>query len=754
MVKDSLGVSIQAVSISANPSNRSTITNSDGNFSITLKKGKYDLIFTHVKYKKLTRQIEVLDADLIINLTLKEKLTILEVVNIDGKTNLEKSLSGMNEIDAKGLEDATTGTGEFTKILSTLAGVRSNNELSASYSVRGGNFDENLVYVNGIQIYRPFLVRAGKQEGLSFINSDMVGNIEFSAGGWEAKYGDKLSSVLNISYKKPEKTTARVNASLLGGSLYYGTTKNNTSYSVGVRHKNTRYLLGTLETKGEYLPKFTDVQAYIDKKFNNNKTSLGVLMSLASNRYLTIPTTRTTDFGTFNQSFRLFVAFEGREILKYDTYQTGLKLTHFFSDRLKSELIASVVSTQERENFEIEGGYRLCDLNNNPSSKAFDECVLVRGIGTNYNAGRNRLDGQILGLEQRNTLYVNDVLMEFGMRWDKEKIEDRLKEFEFTDSADFSTIIDTRNNEINLNSDRLSGYLQLSKNSKDSSHSVALGVRSSYWSFNDQWLFSPRIQYLFNPRSNDNTFYRFSAGIYQQAPFYRELRNRTGDIQKDVKAQYSEHYIVGLDHYFQAWGRQFKLSAEMYYKRLRNVNTYDVDNVRIRYFADNTTKAYASGFDIRVNGEFIEGAQSWFSLGILKTKEDIATDQKGYIRRPSDQRLNLGMFFQDYMPNNPSMRVNLNFFFGSGLPFGPPRDDNNRNRFSGDQYYRVDLGFLKIITPKKGKHTIRIGVEILNLLGAQNTISYTWIEDVNSNQFAIPNALSARFANLRLQVKI
>lgn len=754
VVQDTLGTPIPGVNILISQSKKVSISNIDGAFEILLNEGEYNLTFSHIKYETQVINISVQEKNAKLSITLQEKLTLLDEVNVEGKTNLEKSLSGMDEIDAKNLENLPSGTGEFTKILATLAGVRSNNELSAAYSVRGGNFDENLVYVNGIQIYRPFLVRAGRQEGLSFINSDMVGNIDFSAGGWQAKFGDKLSSVLNIDYKIPSKTTARVNASLLGGSLYYGTSKNNTSYSIGVRHKNTRYLLGTLETKGEYLPKFTDLQTYINKKFSNNRTNLGVLLSIASNRYLTIPTTRTTDFGTFNQSFRLFVAFEGREILKYDTYQAGVKLTHFFSDKFKSELITSAVSTRERESFEIEGGYRLCDLNTNPGSSSFDECILVRGIGTNYNSGRNRLDGRIIGLEQRNSVYIHDALLEFGARWDNEQIEDRLKEFEFTDSADFSTITDVRSNSIDINSNRLSAYSQITKNSRDSVHSIAAGARVSYWSYNNQWLFSPRLQYLFNPKSNDHTFYRFSFGVYQQAPFYRELRNRDGEIVPNVKAQRSLHYIAGLDHYFEAWNRPFKLSAEVYYKTLSNVNTYDVDNVRLRYFANNTTKAYATGVDFRINGEFIPGAESWFSLGILNTKEDILEDDRGYIRRPSDQRINLGVFFQDYMPNDPSMRVNLSFFFGSGLPFGPPRDDSFRNVFSGDQYYRVDIGFLKVITPKKGKHTIRLGVEILNLLAAQNTISYTWIKDVNSNQFAIPNSLSARFVNVRVEVKI
>ena len=759
-VVDSLNNPVNGVHIKVEDSDIIFNTNSEGKFSFELKKNRYTLTFTHVEFRTETREVNFKKyAQINFDIHLTYKTTVLNTVEVEEEKSRETEVSGMENIDAKNAQNMPSATGDFNKILSTLPGVTSNNELSSTYSVRGGNFDENLVYVNGIEVYRPFLVRAGRQEGLSFINPDLVDNIEFSAGGWQAKYGDKLSSVLNIDYKKPDEKRAVINLGLLGGSVSLEGKKEEKqlTYIVGVRHKNTKYLLGSLETKGQYLPKFTDVQAYINKTLSNNRTNIGLLIATAHNRYLTVPEMRQTDFGTIQTSFRLNVAFEGREILKYDTYQAGLNLSHVFSDNFKSYLITSVVSTSERENFEIEGGYRLCDLSTNPSSNNFDECVLVRGIGTNYNFGRNSLDASVVSIEQKNEVYVGDHLLEFGFKWGQENIDDKLQEYAFIDSADFSTITESRKNEIDLNSQRLSGYVQYSKQSRDSVHSVSAGVRLNYWNVSKQLLISPRINYLLRPNGSSNTNYRLAVGVYQQPPFYRELRDRSGNINFNVKAQKSVHFIGGLDHYFSAWGRPFKFTTEAYYKKMENINPYDVDNVRIRYFASNNTNAFATGIDFRVNGEFIEGTQSWFSLGLLNTKEDIPNDGLGYIRRPTDQRINLGIFFEDHFPNDPSTKGNLNMLFGSGLPFGPPRRDDLRNAFPGDEYYRVDIGFSKsLIFNSKSKITpnsLWIGLEILNLLGADNTISYTWIKDVANNQFAIPNSLSARFLNLRVRAE-
>ncbi|UXX78638.1 TonB-dependent receptor [Reichenbachiella carrageenanivorans] len=756
VVLDSLNQPISDVFILLLPDSASTLTNRKGEFSLKTKNNfPVKLVFSHLRYKTSVLNLDRPTDE--ISLILTEKTQVLSGVDILERRFEETREIGNIEIDAKNAYTMPSATGDFSKVLATLPGVTSNNELASVYSVRGGNYDENLIYVNGIKIYRPFLVSAGRQEGLGFINADMVGNVQFSAGGWQAKDGDKLSSVLNVEYEEPQRNQATINLSLLGGSLYYGgiNKKGDLNYSFGVRHKNSKYLLGTLETNGNYLPKFTDFQGFISKKLSQN-TKLGLLLSSAHNNYLTIPESKETEFGTIQASFRMSTAFEGREKLDYNTHQAGLVLTHSFNEDFISRLIVSGVYSQERENYEVEGGYLLCDVNRDPGSNRFNECVTVRGIGSNYTYGRNKLEAKVLTVEQKNEIYIDNDVLAFGMSWDYESLDDRLKEYAFTDSADYSHVTFAADNAIDIQSHKLSGFAQYTLNSTDSLHSLNIGTRLSYWSYSNQLLVSPRIQYAYRVGVRRSTTLRLATGLYQQHPFYRELRGRDGQINPDVKAQSSLHVVGGMDRHFMAWGRPFKFSTDLYYKYLWDVNPYDVNNIKIRYFATNQAKAYAYGADFRVNGEFIEGTESWFSLGILKTMEDLQ-EGNGYVRRPTDQLINLGIFFQDHLPNDPSIKVSVNMLFGSGLPFGPPGNDDLRNEFSGDEYYRLDLGFSKSFEFENDKtlspNSLWIGLELLNALGAENTISYTWIQDVVGNQFAVPNALSARFLNLRVIAK-
>jgi hypothetical protein len=750
-ILDSLDRPIPDVYILMFPDSVSTMTNSQGRFNLNSRSDRPELILTHIQFQSRV-VYPVKEEPLVVRL--QEKIQILSDVDVRGDKYSTRNEIGNIEINAKSAYTLPSATGDFSKIIGTLPGVVTNNELSTVYSVRGGNFDENLIYVNGIKVYRPFLVSTGRQEGMSFVNSDMVGNVQFSAGGWQAKYGDKLSSVLNVQYAEPQTNEATINLSLLGGRIYFGGVNKSKdfSYSIGARHKNTKYLLGTLETKGQYLPKFTDFQAYLSKRIGK-KTKIGFLTSSAINNYLTVPASKQTDFGTIQASFRMTVAFEGQEILDYNTHQAGLILSHSFTENFLSKLVVSGVYSQERENYDVEGGYLLCDVNSNPSSNRFNQCATIRGIGSNYKYGRNKLEARMLTVDQKNELQINNDLLEFGMSWEKESFEDRLKEFSFTDSADVSKNFYSVNNEIDIQSHKIGGFAQYTVISSDGRNTLNFGIRLSYWSFSNQLLVSPRAQYAIRLGSRQQTSLRVAAGLYQQHPFYRELRDRQGDIQNDVKAQSSLHIVTGIDHYFKAWGRPFKLMGDMYYKRLWQVNPYDVDNIKIRYFGTNQATAYAYGIDFRVNGEFIDGLESWFSLGILSTKENLG-EGTGDIRRPSDQRINLGIFFQDHMPNDPSLKVSMSMLFGSGLPFGPPGNDALRNAFNGDEYYRLDLGFSKSIEIKNDKalvpNSLWIGLEVLNVLGAQNTISYSWIQDVNGNSFAVPNSLSARFLNVRL----
>lgn len=758
---------IAGVNIIVDGTSIGSTTNRSGYYELSVPSSIVDnltLIFTHIQFETQTRDIIKIDADRVeLNITLIPSVTVLEQVEVSDTRNNTRIEAGNISIDPRSAENLTSAFGDFSKVLSTLPGVVSNNELSSSYSVRGGNFDENLVYVNDILIYRPFLVRAGQQEGLSFINPDLVGGISFSSGGWQPKYGDKLSSSLNIKYREPSDFGGSATLSMLGGRIHLeGTSKNELVSSIlGLRHKNSRYLLNTLDVDGQYLPKFTDIQSYSTFRFkpktnfSTSKTSLNLLLAYSKNRYLIEPAARETDFGTFNRSFRLFVAFEGREISQYDTYQGAVKLNHRFSDRVATTLITSIVSAKEREFFEVEGGYRLCDLNTNIGSDDFNKCAITRGVGTDFNFGRNTLDARIINIDNRSTVFLNPSnKLEFGMGYSNEDIDDQLNEFNFTDSASFTRIGDRFQNEINLNSNRLTGYIQNTTILRDSIHFITYGLRVNYWDLNGDVEYSPRLQYAFKPTALKNTVFRAALGRYVQPPFYRELRNRQGVVNTDLKAQVSWHYIVGVDHIFSMWGREFKLLTEAYYKDINRAIAYDVDNVRLRYFGDNDTWGYAAGLDFRINGKFIPGAESWFSLGFLKTEEDIFGDGKGYIRRPTDQRVNVSIFFQDHFPNDPSIRVSLNLLYGSGLPFGPPGEDQFRNIFNGDEYLRVDIGFSKIFSLKKNKHveSIQLGLDVLNLFGINNTITYTWVTDLLNNQFGVPNNLSARYFNAQLTV--
>ncbi|MGB3183470.1 MAG: carboxypeptidase-like regulatory domain-containing protein [Cyclobacteriaceae bacterium] len=756
------GSALPSVNISVRGVGTGTTSQRDGSYAIRIPAGdSVNVLFTHIGYYPVEKAVRLrAGQEYSLEITMREETLVLDQVEIGSSRDTEREQAGMTKLSPKSLEELPSPFGDISRLLATLPGVVANNELSSSYTVRGGNFDENLVYVNGIQVYRPFLVRAGQQEGLSFINPDLVENIEFSAGGWQARYGDKLSSSLNVTYKKPEETAASVAIGLLGGRAHAeGTSLNGRlRYIGGVRHKNSQYLLNTFETQGQYLPRFTDGQAFVtyELKRRGGKpvTELSALLNYASNRYLVQPETRETTFGTFNRVLRFFVAFDGQQILDYDTWQSGLKLSHVFNDKLRAEAIISALSTREREYVDLEGGYRLCDVNRDPSSPGFNQCVAIRGLGTEYNYARNRLNANIYSADI-NTFWSwrknNTLIAGLGYRY--QDVDDRIREYGFLDSADFVTLDEPIDNDINLNINRISAYAQ---NTTEIGERQVLtyGLRANYVDVTGQLLLSPRVQYSYRLPWERDVVFRLATGLYRQPPFYREFRDRQGQLNKNIKAQSSLHIISGLDYEFKLWDRPFKFITEAYYKHLWDVNTYEVDNVLIRYFADNTTDAYAWGADFRVSGEFIPNTESWFSLGILRTREDIQGDDQDYIRRPSDQLVNMAIFFQDHLPNNPTVRVNVGIFFGSGLPFGPPGVPEARNAFTGQSYQRVDVGFSKIFL-FEGKEdfslkSIWVGAEILNMLGTENAISYTWIRDVTNTEFAIPNSLSARFLNIRI----
>jgi hypothetical protein len=743
-----------------------------GRFELRLPSGRpLVLLATHVEYRAQRFEFVLQPGETReVTLALTEKITALQGVEVVSDREQEEALreqAGALALEAKTIQANVSPFGDFTQALSGQLGVVGNNELSASYAVRGGNFDENLVYVNGMEVYRPFLVRAGQQEGLSFINPDMVGDIAFSAGGWQAKYGDRLSSVLDITYRMPTRLSASASAGLLGGTAHAeGISKSGRfTHLTGFRYKSARYLLNTLETDGQYLPRFGDLQTYLTfdlgrKDGPRRRTVLSVLGAVAMNRYEVAPQSRTTNFGTFQQAFRLYIAFAGAESMRYNTWQGGLRLSHRHHDRFRSHVTLSALDTREREYVNVEGGYRLCDVDKNTSSSTFNECVLTRGAGTLFTYARNALDATILTARTQHELQVSDqVRMEFGVRYDWQQTDDRLQEYAFSDSAGYVRLGEQVQADHRVHTPRASAYWQQT-HYLDSARTVTYGVRALYWGLGKQLLLSPRLQYA--ARLGKGVVWRWALGVYQQPPFYREMRGFDGSLHPEVKPQSSVHAVAGIDYALQLWGRPFKLLAEAYYKRLWNVVPYDVDNVRLRYYATNNAKAEVQGFDVRLSGEFIPDAESWFNVSLMRAIEDLEDDERGYLRRPSDQRLTFGMFFQDHLPGNPTWKVAVKMLYGTGLPYGPPNDYERRATLKGGtSYSRIDIGFSKLVifNSKKLAHnpyaleSLWIGLDVLNLVGVENNISFTWIPDFYGNQYAVPNSLSQRFFNLRIVAK-
>lgn len=753
---------IPGVSIYVKGSTSGAVTNNFGYYQLKVLASQTTVVYQHIAYKTSEQKFDFSNAqNQSFGIELVSKTEYLDEVEVRGNLEKERVAPSLVRIQPLSVEALPSPFADFSKILATLPGVMSNNELSNTYAVRGGNFDENLIYVNGIPIYRPQLITSGRQEGLSFVNSNLVENITFSAGGWESKYGDKLSSTLNVNYKQPERFGASMTVSLLGGQFHIeNATKNGRiNYLLGVRQKRSEYLLNSLETKGEYLPRFTDIQSMttfnIGPHSDIKKTQLSLLLNYARNRYQVSPASRQTEFGTFNESLRLFVAFIGSELLEYDTYQGGVKLNHQFNDRWSSELILFGVLSSEREFKDLEGRYRLCDLNTDISSDTFNECLITRGTGINFEYSRNILDAKVVYLENKNKYEWNhNNTLEFGVGMNLQEFDDQLNEYSFRDSSDYIISLESVKADNSIDNNQFHAFIQNTINITNRS-TINLGVRTLYTQINDQLIISPRTQYAYKPMWDKDVLFKAAIGWYYQPPFYRELRDFDGVVHEDVKAQQSIHFIVGMDYNFKIWNRDFNFFSEAYYKNISKAIPYDVDNVRIRYHPTVASDAYAVGLDMRLSGEFIPGAESWFSLSVLSTQENV-DEVEGSIRRPSDQRLNVGIFFQDHLPNDPTWRVNLNLQMGSGLPIGPPNSFENRAKFNGDIYRRVDIGFVKEASlSKKGDYPVLlISAEILNLLGVTNTISYTWVEDVVGQQFAIPNGLSARFLNIKLALKI
>jgi hypothetical protein len=774
---------------------KSTVTNSNGFYSFTVPANKkITLVFTHVSLKKTTAILELKpNEDFEFNVTMNEKAEQMGEVIITA--NNRKRVQGITTIEPEVIRRIPGANAGIENILKTLPGVYSNNELSTQYAVRGGNYDENLVYVNEVEVYRPFLVRSGQQEGLSFTNTDLVQNVDFSAGGFQSKYGDKLSSVLDITYRRPTKFGVAAEASLLGGSLAVDAVSKNQKWSAitGVRYRNNSLLVNSQQTETNFKPTFADVQTNVIYNAST-KWQWSFLGNISQNKYNYKPISRQTNFGTIDEPIALQVYYEGQEKDKYDTYFGAFKTTFKASDNFTLKFIGSAYHTLEQEYFDIYAGYYLGEVDSNIGSETFGGVTFSRAIGTQLNHARNDLDALIINAEVKGFHDVKKNQIEWGFKYTREDIRDRVVEWEVIDSAGFS--INPPNLNLPTNQqpyhpymgplvpfqnvralnfatiDRFSGYAQLNRKTKLGNHDVWLniGARMHQWKVSgatvegkSQIEFSPRGQFAIKPDWENDMVFRFSTGLYVQPPSYRELRDSTGTVLPNVKAQKSIHFVLSNDYSFKLWNRPFKLVTEAYYKILNDVNPYTLDNVRIRYSADNNAKAFAQGLDLRLNGEFVPGTESWFSFGYLKTEENI--DNKGFIPRPTDQRLKFGILFQDYMPNLPSVKLYLNLVYNTGLPGGSPSYADpyvyqNKMR----DYRRADVGFFKVFTDnnknlpeghwlKKFKD-LSAGMEIFNLFNNLNAITNTWVRDVyTKNQYGIPNYMTTRVFNFKITAR-
>lgn len=784
------------VGVNVSYKSKSSVTNTNGFYVIEIPSNqKVVLVYTHISLKSITATFELKPKEVLdYNPIMSSKNEQLEDVVITSK---RKRVQGIVSIDTDVVKKVPSLSGGVEGIIKTLQGVTSNTELSSQYSVRGGNYDENLVYVNEIEIYRPFLVRSGQQEGLSFTNTDLIQNIDFSAGGFQSKYGDKMSSVLDITYRKPTKFGASIEASMLGGNISFEGISKNKKWSAitGVRYRDNSLLVNSQETQTNYRPTFADIQSNVN--FNlNKKVQFSFLGNISRNKYNYQPLTRQTNFGTLNNPIALQIFYEGQEKDQYQTLFGAFKTNYIASERSTYKLIASAYHTQEQEYFDIDAAYFLGEVDTNIGSETFGGVTYNRAIGTQLNHARNDLDALIFNGEIKgNHNLKNNHQVEWGLKFTHESIRDRIVEWEVVNDAGFNVnpptvpprddpyspaytgpLVPFQNvralNFVNIN--RFSGYAQWSTKTTLGDNQIWLnaGVRAQNWMVSgdvatdakSQTVVSPRAQISLKPDWEKDMIFRFSTGFYYQPPFYRELRDQFGAVNPNVKAQQSIHFVLSNDYNFKMWNRPFKLVSEAYYKTMSDVNTYSIENVRIRYRANNDAVAYAYGFDCRLNGEFVPGTESWFSFGYMKTEEN--QDGRGYIARPTDQRLKFGILFQDYMPNIPNVKLYLNLTYNTGLPGGSPSyADAYEYQSRLRDYRRVDVGFSYLFTEKNNErpeghwlkkfNDLSLGFEIYNMFNNQNAITNTWVRDAyTKNQYGIPNYMTTRVFNIKLTARL
>lgn len=759
-VTDGEGNPVEFASVTCPSQGRATVTSLQGQYELKLLSADSVVVkFSMLGYRTKTRVLRRPKGTQTLQVTLTEQASTLGEVTVAG----QKIQSGQTQdISTKPLHSLPSTTGNAVEeLIQSQAGVSTHSELSSQYNVRGGSFDENSVYINSVEVYRPFLVRSGQQEGLSVINPDMVERIGFSTGGFEAKYGDKMSSALNITYRRPKRFEATAAASLLGGSAYVGFSNKKLAWANGLRYKTTRYLLGSLETKGEYKPNFLDYQTYLSYK-PNKRWTIDFIGNISDNHYNFHPEDRETKFGTMEsvRSFRVY--FDGQEKDRFRTFFGTLGITRHLGDSTSVSLLGSSFATSEQERYDIQGQYWLTQTETSENL----------GVGTYFEHARNYLKAHVesVKLLLKHTAKQHDV--EAGLTWKQEHIEENSVEYEMRDSAGYSVphtgtdlfMIYSLRARNKLNANRLETYVQDTWRFRSAGEhtlfTLNYGLRFSHWNYNKESILSPRVSLGITPSFNHNVTLRFATGLYYQAPFFKELRDTStvagvtrATLNRKIKSQRSIHFIAGMDYRFNMNNRPFKFTAELYYKLLGNVVPYSINNVKVVYYGSNEASGHAAGLDLKLFGEFVPGTDSWVTLSVMDTKMKLNGVK---VPMPTDQRYALNLFFTDYFPGTTRWKMSLKLAYADGLPFSAPHRELETNTFRAAAYKRADIGMSYRVLNNEHRErksvfrNIWLSLDCLNLLGINNVNSYYWVTDVTNQQYAVPNYLTGRQINARL----
>jgi len=754
---------LELATVSCVAQGKVTMTNLKGEFSLQLHSTDSVVVrFTMIGYKGKTRVLRHPRGTQTIQIQLIDESRQLNEVTI---TEQRRQTGTTQQLDTKDIGRAPSATGNAVEeLIQQQAGVSTHSELSSQYNVRGGSFDENCVYINKVEVYRPFLVRSGQQEGLSVINPDMVEKIGFSTGGFEARFGDRMASALDITYRKPKRLEGTASVSLLGASAYLGVANKKLSWSNAIRYKTNSYLLGSLETKGEYRPSFLDYQTYLSYQ-PNKRWTIDLIGNIAVNHYNFVPKDRETKFGTMENVKDFRVYFDGHEKDVFRTYFATASITRHLSPQTNLSLIASAFYTKEQERYDIQGQYWLTQTETSENL----------GVGTYMEHARNYLEANVESAKLMLTHKAGKHEIETAVSYRMEHITEQSREYEMRDSAGYSVphtgkdlyLIYTLNARNKLNANRIEAYAQdtykFSSSSEETFYTLNYGIRFAHWNFNRETLLSPRVSLGIVPAFNHNVTLRLAAGLYYQAPFYKELRDTTtlagittATLNSHIKSPRSIHLIGGYDYRFRMNERPFRFTAEAYYKLLSRLIPYSVNNVKIVYYGDNSASGHAAGIDLKLYGEFVPGTDSWVSFSLMSTK---MKHNGRTMPLPTDQRFAMNLFFTDYFPGTTRWKMALKLAYADGLPFGPPHRETDMQAFRAPAYKRADIGMSYRALNNEDRHVktpfrnVWLSLDCLNLLGIHNVNSYYWITDVTSQQYAVPNYLTGRQLNFRVQVE-